>query len=65
MSRAKKIFLMFVGVFVLVLGYAIYDIGKRTTFPGSKPQLRERLREKYSSPDSALTDSIGVKENKN
>ncbi len=56
---------MFVGVFVLVLGYAIYDIGKRTTFPGSKPQLRERLREKYSSPDSALTDSIGVKENKN
>lgn len=54
MSRSKKIFLVIVVVFFGLLFYASYDISTRTTFPGSKPQLKERLKEKYSESDSVI-----------
>jgi len=45
-------------VFFVALFYASYDISRRTTFPGSKPQLQERLRKQYVPEDSSVTDSV-------
>jgi hypothetical protein len=64
MSRSKKIFLIALGIFVLLLLYASYDISKRTSFPGSKSQLKERLKEKYSAEDSSMADSLDRNANK-
>jgi len=50
MNRSKKIFLAFVAAFVILIGYLIYDISSRTTFPGSKPQT-------LPLQDSTKTDS--------
>ncbi|HZI24242.1 MAG TPA: hypothetical protein VFD46_04160 [Chryseolinea sp.] len=52
MSRSKKIFFFGLGVFIVALIYLSYDISQRTSFPGSKSQLKERLKQKY------LTDSV-------
>jgi hypothetical protein len=57
MTRSKKIFLLAVTVFIVLLIYVSYDISRRTSFPGSKPQLQERLKQKYLSNDSVLLDS--------
>ncbi len=58
MSRSKKFFVLGAIVFFVVLFYASYDISKRTTFPGSKPQLQERLKKVYLERDSLIADSI-------
>jgi hypothetical protein len=58
MSRSKKIFLALAVLFFVLLFYASYDISTRTTFPGSKSQLKERLKDKFEAQDSvALRDS--------
>lgn len=57
MNRSKKIFAAFAVVFFLLLFYVSYDISTRTTFPGSKPQLKERIIEGYSAMDSLQYDS--------
>lgn len=57
-NRSKKIFLAAFIVFMVLLGMVSYDIGSRTTFPGSKPQLKERLKNQYAQPDSAAKDSL-------
>jgi hypothetical protein len=49
MSRGKKIFLIFAIVFIIVVLYFSYDIATRTTFPGSKPNLKERILSADSS----------------
>jgi hypothetical protein len=53
-TKQKKIFAICAVVFVGLLGYASYDISKRTTFPGSKPQLPERLKNHKNQADSTL-----------
>lgn len=58
MTRSKKIFAGLAIIFMIALFYASYDISTRTTFPGSKPQLKERLEEEYLKKDSSSTDSI-------
>jgi hypothetical protein len=58
MSRSKKIFVALVVLFVLLLAYASYDISSRTTFPGSKPQLQERLKKNYLPGDTATDSSV-------
>ena len=58
MSRSKKIFFVALGIFFAALVYLSYDISRRTSFPGSKSQLKERLKEKYNSPDSVMADSL-------
>jgi hypothetical protein len=55
MKRSKKIFLSIAAVFVILLIYASYDIGNRTTFPGSRPQLKERIEDNFLKHDSAVT----------
>jgi len=57
MTRSKKVF---VGAMVLFFGFLVYisyDINSRTTFPGSKPQLKERLKKQFLRVDSASRDS--------
>ncbi len=61
MTRSKKIFAGFGIVFVILLAYASYDISSRTTFPGSKPQLKERIERDILKSDSVGADSLSVK----
>ena len=65
MSRSKKVFLGFAVVFFMMLIYLSYDISSRTTFPGSKAQMKERIIKQYQKksalspgPDSVINDSI-------
>ncbi|WKZ58120.1 MAG: hypothetical protein QY309_09585 [Cyclobacteriaceae bacterium] len=62
MSRSRKIFLGFAIVFLVLLFYASYDIATRTTFPGSRPQLKERIEDKFIKPDSVQADTITTKQ---
>lgn len=59
MTRSKKIFAAIAAIFALLLIYASYDISRKTTFPGSKPQLKERLKRSYTPKDSTKTDTLG------
>ena len=43
MKRSKKLFLLLAALFLLLMLYISYDISQRTTFPGSKPNLKERI----------------------
>jgi hypothetical protein len=58
MKKSKKIFLLMAVVFLILLIYASIDIASRTTFPGSKPQLKERIKKQFESTDSVKNDSI-------
>lgn len=60
-NRSRKIFIIFCILFVLALGYASYDIASRTTFPGSKSQLKERIKRKYLDSDSITSDTTQKK----
>lgn len=57
MSRSKKIFVGAMVVFFLFLVFVSYDISRRTTFPGSKSQLKERLKNQYLKTDSTEKDT--------
>jgi len=61
MSRTKKVFATLAVIFVILLGYASYDISRRTSFPGSKSQLKERLKRQYMHSDSVRIDSLTEK----
>ena len=61
MTRSKKVFIGIAIVFLILLAYASYDISTRTTFPGSKSQLKERLKKQYVKPDSTIKDSVDNK----
>jgi hypothetical protein len=58
MNRQKKIFVLLAVVFLVLLFYASYDIGRRTTFPGSKPQLKTRIEKQFFKADSIKSDSL-------
>lgn len=60
MTRSKKIFLSLAVIFFALLLYASYDISTRTTFPGSKPQLKERIEEQFLEKDTTHQDSLSV-----
>jgi hypothetical protein len=61
MEKGRKIFLGFTVVFLMFLFFASYDIARRTTFPGSKGQLKERLRENYLKKDTISADSAKLR----
>jgi hypothetical protein len=44
--------------FLGLLFYASYDIARRTTFPGKKPQLKTRIQDAYFPEDSVDTGKI-------
>jgi hypothetical protein len=58
MSRSKKIFIAVCVLFFVGLIYLSYDISSKTTFPGSKSQLKERLKKQYLDADSSRKDSL-------
>lgn len=58
MNRNKKIFAIAALVFFILLAYASYDISRRTTFPGSKAQLPERIGKTFGGKDTLETDSV-------
>jgi len=63
MQQSKRSRIIFISVFVLfmlALMYASYDISQRTTFPGSKPQLKERIRQTYLESDSLKQTNLKV-----
>ncbi|MCW5912804.1 MAG: hypothetical protein KIT62_17165 [Cyclobacteriaceae bacterium] len=60
MSRSKKVFAGLAIVFFVLLLYASYDISRRTTFPGSKPQLKERIEEQFLKKDTIRKDSANA-----
>lgn len=60
MTRSKKVFAGFAVLFFCVLVFVSYDISRRTTFPGSKPQLKERLKHQYLKKDSIKSDSLSA-----
>jgi hypothetical protein len=63
MTRSKRIFAGIATLFFVLLVYASYDIATRTTFPGSKPQLKKRIEDTYLEPDSIKTDTSAVRLN--
>ena len=60
MKKSKVIFLIAAAIFLIIMALIGYDISSKTTFPGSKPQLKERLMQK-GSKDIAPTDSTEQK----
>ncbi|HEU5290497.1 MAG TPA: hypothetical protein VFU05_07650 [Cyclobacteriaceae bacterium] len=60
MTKSKKIFLGAAVLFFALLFYASYDISTRTTFPGSKPQLKERIEKTYLQKDTIPADSAST-----
>lgn len=43
MKRSKKIFLIIALIFLIIMIVIGYDISSRTTWPGSKGNLKERI----------------------
>ena len=61
MKKSKKVFIILALLFFALMIYISYDISSRTTFPGSKPQLKERLmggEQNENTPDTVQTDSV-------
>ncbi len=56
MTRSKKIFIACAVAFFLALAYMAYDIGSRTTFPGSPHQ--QQSSDSLSVADSLARDSL-------
>lgn len=57
----RWIFRLIIVLFLLALAWTGYDITRRTTFPGSKGQLGERIRKQWASPSgNAPVDSSAV-----
>lgn len=61
MNRNKKVFIVLALIFFGIMGYVSYDISSRTTFPGSKPQLKERIQEEIINTDTTKSTSIRQK----
>lgn len=49
MSKNKKIFIILFVIFMLIMFWIGYDISRRTTFPGSKGNLKERISTEVES----------------
>ena len=58
MKNSKRLFLIFAVIFFGAIAYLGYDISSRTTFPGSKPQLQDRLMKNYQ--DTTRVDSLAI-----
>jgi hypothetical protein len=61
MTNSKKVFLLIAFLFFVLMIYIGYDISSKTTFPGSKPQLKERIVDQMIKNDSIKSDSINLK----
>ena len=62
MTWQKRLFIFIVIVMAAGMVIASWDIARKTTFPGSKGQLRERIRKQISGPDSIRPGAKGPSE---
>lgn len=62
MSTNKKVFLILAILFFAAMIYISYDISSRTTFPGSKSQLKERIKDEIINADSITSPDGAIKE---
>jgi preprotein translocase subunit SecG len=56
MKNSKKVFIFLAIIFFIILLFLSWDISRRTTFPGSRPQLKERLEKQYREELDSLRD---------
>lgn len=49
MNRSKKIFFFLVLIFLVIMVVIGYDISRRTTWPGAKKNLQERIEDKVEN----------------
>ncbi len=49
MKQSKKIFLLIAIVFLIIMAVIGYDISSRTTWPGAKKNLKERIEDKVEN----------------
>lgn len=45
MSKSKKIFLLFAAIFITIILIIMYDIARKTTFPGGSKTKKENVQE--------------------
>lgn len=45
MKRSKKVFFLVAAIFLVIMFIIGYDMSKRTTWPGAKKNLKERITE--------------------
>jgi len=58
MNKSKKVFLGLAVVFLVAMVIIGIDISSRTTFPGSKKNLQERILNRDSTQNDASTNSL-------
>lgn len=56
MMRSKKLFIFFIILFIAGIIVTSIDFARKTTFPGSKSQLKERIKKQFIKKDSAGTN---------
>ncbi len=49
MKQSKKIFLLVAIIFLIIMIVIGYDISNRTTWPGAKKNLKERIEDKVEN----------------
>jgi len=57
MNKSKKYFALILVLFFAGMAYFGYDVSSKTTFPGSKSQLKERIKKQFLQPDSVKSDT--------
>jgi flagellar basal body-associated protein FliL len=57
MTWQKRLFIFIVILMAAGMAIASWDIARKTTFPGSKGQLKERIRKQLSGSDTIQTSS--------
>lgn len=55
MKWQNKLFIFVVVLLAAGMAIASWDIGRKTTFPGSKGQLKERIKKQFARPDTLPT----------
>ena len=54
MKWQNKLFILIVILLAAGMAIASWDISRKTTFPGSKGQLKERIKKQFAAPDTTL-----------
>ncbi len=55
MKWQNKLFILIVILLAAGMAIASWDIARKTTFPGSKGQLKERIKKQFSASDTTMT----------
>jgi hypothetical protein len=56
MTRSKKLFIFIIILFIAGIVVTSIDFARKTTFPGSKSQLKERIKKQFLEKDSSAVN---------